>query len=411
MENFSGYKKFFLIAAFLLAVLLTGYFIYTLFFKPTFTGTETGKKIEPTTGGQLPTAQPGQFATSTGEEEPTDEGLPVSATTASAKANGGLTQVFELNKNSVLSPSLSSNGRDIQYYDKADGKFYRINKNGEVSALSDKIFHSVEKVTWSPNDSQAILEYPDGSNIIYNFVTKKQTTLPQHWKDFNFSPSGDRIVMKSMGTDPGNRWLAIANNDGSKVQAIEPLGNEDDSVYTDWSPNNQMIAMHTKGIDFNRQEVYFIGLNNENFKSTIIEGRGFQPQWSPQGNQLVYSVYSSDNDMKPQLWVVDAQGDSIGNNRQRLNVETWAEKCTFASQSKIYCAVPENLPKGAGLFPELAKSTRDNLYEIDINTGLRKLVAVPEGSYNMSNLLVASNGDNLFFTDANTEKIYKIELK
>ena len=172
-----------------------------------------------------------------------------------------------------------------------------------------------------------------------------------------------------------------------------------------------MIAMHTKGIDFNRQEVYFIGLNNENFKSTIIEGRGFQPQWSPQGNQLVYSVYSSDNDMKPQLWVVDAQGDSIGNNRQRLNVETWAEKCTFASQSKIYCAVPENLPKGAGLFPELAKSTRDNLYEIDINTGLRKLVAVPEGSYNMSNLLVASNGDNLFFTDANTEKIYKIELK
>ena len=172
-----------------------------------------------------------------------------------------------------------------------------------------------------------------------------------------------------------------------------------------------MVAMYTKGVDFNRQEVYFIGLNDENFKSTIIEGRGFQPEWSPKGDQLVYSVYSSDNDMKPQLWIVDAQGDNIGNDRRRLNIETWAEKCTFAGQSKMYCAVPDSLPEGAGLFPELAKSTKDNLYQIDINTGLKKLVAVPDGSYNMSNIIVSDSGDNLFFTDNNTQKLYKIKLK
>ena len=411
MENFSGYKRIFIIIAFLLAVLLTGYLIYTLFFKSAFPGVEPSPTANTTPSGELPVAQPGQQATTTDKIAPTEEGLPSSETIASAKADGGLTETTELSKNSTLDPTLSNDGKNIQYYDISDGKFYRIDENGEATAMSDKVFHNVETVTWSPADSKAILEYPDGSNIVYDFDTEKQITLPQHWKDFNFSPSGDKIVMKSMGTDPDNRWLAVANNDGSKVTAIEPLGTEDDTVHTDWSPNNQMVAMYTKGVDFNRQEVYFIGLNDENFKSTIIEGRGFQPEWSPKGDQLVYSVYSSDNDMKPQLWIVDAQGDNIGNDRRRLNIETWAEKCTFAGQSKMYCAVPDSLPEGAGLFPELAKSTKDNLYQIDINTGLKKLVAVPDGSYNMSNIIVSDSGDNLFFTDNNTQKLYKIKLK
>ncbi|MCX6796656.1 MAG: hypothetical protein NTW06_04135, partial [Candidatus Falkowbacteria bacterium] len=277
--------------------------------------------------------------------------------------------------------------------------------------LSDKIFHDVQTVTWSPNRQAAILEYPDGANIVYNFNTQQQITLPQHWKDFNFSPNGDKIVLKSMGLDPDNRWLAVANADGSKVQAIEPMGEEDDSVYTDWSPNNQMIALHTEGLDFNRQDVYFVGLNNENFKSMVIEGRGFQPKWSPTGDRLMYSVYSSDNDMKPLLWIADAQGDNIGANRHSLNVETWANKCVFASSNTLYCAVPESLQKGAGLFPELAKGTKDQLYQINTDTGMKKIVAVPNGTYNMSDLILADNNGSLIFTDANTQRLYKIKLK
>jgi len=411
MENLSGYKKIILIITFILAVILTGYFIYFLFFKPVLTGTKTTPGATTTLSGQLPTAGQGQPATTTGEIVTTEEGLPVSGTIADTKANGGLTQVTALNSVSTLNPSLSNNGKDVQYYNTNDGKFYRINKDGGTTAISDKVFHNVETVTWSPTEDKAILEYPDGSNIVYDFNTQKQITLPQHWKDFNFSTNGDKIVMKSMGIDRDNRWLAITNTDGSKVQAIEPLGDNEADVYTDWSPNNQMIAMYVEGVDFNRQEIYFVGLNDENFKSTVIEGRGFQPKWSPTGNQLVYSVYSSDNNMKPQLWAVDAQGDNIGNNRHRLNVETWAEKCVFSEQTKLYCAVPESLQEGAGLFPELAKNTKDNLYQIDIKTGLKKLIAVPDSSYNMSNLIVTEDGSNLFFTDSNTQQLYKIKLK
>jgi len=192
---------------------------------------------------------------------------------------------------------------------------------------------------------------------------------------------------------------------------IEPLGENEASVYPSWSPNNQSVAMYTEGIGFDRQELFFIGLNNENFKSMVVEGRGFQSKWSPDGAQLLYSVYSSANDLKPMLWMANASGESIGSGRRSFGLETWADKCVFASGTNLYCAVPEKLEEGAGLFPEMAKNTQDRLYSIDVQTGLKKLVAIPDGKYNMSNLIISDNGYYLYFTDETTKKLHKINLK
>lgn len=412
-EFFSKYKKVFMIIGFIAIVFILGYFIYSLFFAPTIAPpAEQGPTATTTAGGGLPQAGKGtgQIVKPGGES-----GLPLpgeeAGKTPSQTANGGLTKTTPLGDKTGLGATLDPDGSDLRYYNQDDGKFYRVDDNGNTSLLSEKVFHSIEKIVWSPDKNKAILEYPDGANIIYDFSSDKQITLQKHWKDFDFSPDGKQIVMKSMGLNPDNRWLAIINDDASKVRALESLGDKDATVYPSWSPNNQMVAMYTEGVDFDRQEVFFVGLNNENFKSTIVEGRGFQPKWAPEGDRLLYSVYSSANNYKPLLWIVNANGDSIGSGRKSLGVETWADKCAFASESDLYCAVPENLEEGAGMMPELAKTTKDNLYKIDTRTGLKKLVAVPDENFNMSNLIISQNGNNLYFTDATTKKLHKIQLK
>src|SRR3989339_579978 len=398
------YKKILLITIFVIITIFFGYLLYKLFFAPAKEPVATTPKATTTETGGFPYADTGkgQIITEEGEVQPLKE---------SAIANGNLTQTTEISKANSFGSALSGNGSSINYYNKNDNKFYTISKNNEITELSNKQFYNVEKVTWAPNKNKAIIEYPDGANIIYNFETEKQITLPAHWKNFDFSSTGDEIVMKSMGLDPENRWLAITNEDGSKVQAIESLGAKDATVYPSWSPNNQSVAMYTEGKDFDRQEVFFVGLNNENFKSTIVEGRGFEPKWQPDGKRLLYSVYSNKNNMKPNLWIVDAQGEDIGQNRKSLNLETWANKCSFGSADTLYCAVPENLPEGAGLFPELAENTRDRLYKIDTKTGIKKLLATTKESYNMTNLIISENEYNLYFTDQTTGIIHKIKLK
>ena len=411
---FQRYRRLLTFIGLLAVVVIAAYFIWTLFFQTT-TNISTTPGGSTSSNGSLPQAGLGgaQVASSSNGQIPPSGPSPVAPnpTAPSNIANGGPTTVTRITQNPILNPTLNPDGKDVNFYNSNDGKFYRINSKGETVPMSDKVFHDVQKVDWAPNSNKAVLEYPDGSKIVYNFTTNKQVTLPKHWSDFAFSSDSNQLVMKSLGIDPDNRWLITADADGSRSRALEYIGTNDATVYPSWSPNGQSVAMYTQGVDFDRQEMFFVGLNGENFKSTVIEGRGLEYKWAPSGQSLLYSVYNSASDFKPLLWVVNAQGDTIGSNRQSLEINTYADKCAFADEKSLYCAVPETLEKGAGIFPDLADKTKDNLYKIDMQTGASRLIATPDGSYNISSLMVSKDQSQLYFTDKKDNQLYKVDLK
>ena len=413
MSFFTRYKNILIVIAFVFIIFVLGFALYSMFFKTSPLTPSEQENNSATTTGSLPNADNGPSGQIVPENTTDSDQInnEIDRTKIDQVASGGITQATEITTAPSLGTTMGGNGSDLQYYNKEDGKFYRIDEKGEATTISSKVFHEVQNVVWSPNKNKAILEYPDGAKIIYDFDSDKQVTLPSHWKDFSYSPDGNQLVLKSIGQDENNRWLAIVNEDGTNVRGLEPLGDKDDSVYAAWSPNNQIVSMFTEGKNLDSQEVFFVGMNNENFKSTIIEGRGFQPQWAPDGGKLLYSVYSTETALKPSLWIVDAGGDNIGEERKNLNVPTWADKCTFASATDLYCAVPEKLAEGSGLFPEIAKNTIDSLYKIDIVTGNKKLMAVPNGDYTISNILISEDKKNLYFTNQSDSKLYKVRLK
>ncbi len=404
MNFFYQYKKIILASGFIIIVFVLGYMMYSFFFKPSMQPVPQTSTLTSAVSGGLPLAQEGK-----GNVIGTTTASSANLNTGNNQAGNNANQISQLANTETV--GAIRNGTNLQFYNKNDGKFYTIDNNGNMKTLSDTVFHDVTNVTWSPDKTRAILEYPDDSKIIYDFNANKQITLPSHWQDFNFSPDGNGIVFKSMGTDPNNHWLAVTDGNGANARRIENIGSNGDKVYPLWSPNNQMVAMYTEGIDFNRQNVYFVGLNNENFKSIVVDGRGFQPKWDPDGNRLLYSTYSTDTDMKPNLWIETATGNNAGSDRQDLQIQTWANKCTFGDTNTLYCAVPQNLPEGAGIFPELAQNSQDQLYQINLQTGAKKEIATPDGSYNMSDLIVSGDGSYLYFTDSSSDKLYKVKIK
>lgn len=416
-----NWKKILMLVGFLAIVILIGYLLYFLFLKPIIPTPPPGTNIN-VDGTGLPPAGtnvnipigldsgllPSGINTNIpGPPRPIIEPSPA----ASLIASGGLTVAKPLTTVRSYSSTLGNDGSSILFYDKNSGQFYRLMPDGRQVPLTDKIFHQVEQVTWSSNKEQAVLEYPDGSNIVYDFKNKRQFTLPQHWKDFSFSPDNDQLVFKSMGSNTDNTWLAVANSDGSEAIKIEPLGDKDATVYPLWSPNKQIIAMFSEGKNFDQQYLYFLGLNNENFKSSTIEGRNFEGIWSPKGDRLFYSVYSSQNDFKPSVWIVSAQGENIGQNRKNLGLKTWADKCTFTDNDTIYCAVPQSLEEGAGIFRDDFDTSPTDIYKIDLKTGLRSRIATPEGAHNMESLIVSGNGQYLYFVSKDDGRIYQVQLR
>jgi len=405
-------KRIFLLIGFVGITIFLGWAIYYVFFAP------DKPDVDPTTpssgdGGALPIsgdATTGPDTTPVGTELPTIDGsLSIDSGVApvATSPDQGAVRVLDIPVSGVTS---DSEGR-AKFYNQRDGKFYRIDDNGQVRTLSDETFFNVDNVTWSPAENESIIEYPDGSNIYYNFDTKQQVTLPRHWQEFSFSPEGAQITAKSMALSPDNRWLITSDPRGNNIELVEPMGTNAFKVIPDWSPNDQVLALSRTGeaLGGNRQEVLLVGKYGENFKSLTVEGRDLRTQWSPSGTKLLHSVYSARSDFKPELWVVDADGDSVGANRKLLAVNTWADKCTFSDDRYVYCGVPTSLQKGDAFAPDRANRVADELYRIDVATGSKIEIPIDE-RYTINTIFLSEDEQTLYFTDKNRTGLFSVAL-
>ena len=410
-------KKLFFIVLFLVATGLIGYMIYRFFF--------SARPIGPITGPAAPTEeQPsGAFpasGTDTGDRgvvrqeqivlPPSDITRTVPLTDTFGRVPTEAPRLAQIISTEISQIAASPVG-GLRYYDENDNRFYRIDENGNPIRLSDTEFFDVEQATFSPVRDEGVIEYPDGSNIYYDFTAERQVTLPQHWEGFSFAGDGGKIAAKSIGLDPNNRWLVTSNPDGTGTRFIESLGNNGHKVEVNWSPADRVVAFSRTGeaLGGDRQQVLLIGQNKENFPALTIEGRDFRPQWSPSGDRLAYSVYSARNNYKPELWITGTASGQIDAGRRPLGIETWGDKCAFASETSLVCGVPTSLEVGSGFNDVLAAGTPDQLVEINLQTGARTIIPMDE-FHTIDTITVNQDGSKLFFTDKNKSGLYEVSL-
>lgn len=340
----------------------------------------------------------------------------VNGQTVDTVARGGETFAKSEVDTQTEAVSLSTDGI-LRYYDPTQGKFYKLDTNGKPQELSDKIFPDAKSITWSPKGNKAVVAFPDQSQIVYDFDKKQQVTLPKTWDDVTFSPTGDELGFLNVSDQEDSRWLAVSNSDASEVQLIEPLGDNASKVDVNWSPSGQVVALFADSANATGQTILPIGLNQENFKSFDVAGRGFQGIWSPKGDQILYSVYSDSSRYNPEIHLVDAAGDATGYNNINLQLQTWASKCSYNQTGDFaFCAVPQYLPTGSALEPSLAGYTNDRIYMIDVNTGITSLIALPTylstlDKYIITSVFVSQDGSTLYFTEQVTGGVYSIKLK
>ncbi|MBP7005595.1 hypothetical protein KBB27_00515 [Patescibacteria group bacterium] len=391
--------------------------MYFLFFRTSPTASPTPAPVVTAPNGTLPgarRAQPSTGATATPGTLPTGANVPGAAGTGAAAPVSRTTSLVDFPTEFAAAGAISATSNSaLRFYNPADGKFYATDLSGNTNPLSDHAFYNVETVSWANTNDRAILEFPDGSNVLFDFTQNRQATLPNHWQDFHFSPDDQQITAKSVGNNETNRYLVVSNPDGSNPQAVQELGNNADKVETTWSPSNQVVAYAHTGapLGMDREQVVLVGKNHENFPGLVTEGRGLIPSWSPTGKSLLYSVYTSQNGYLPELWITSGDATTINTNRKRLLLNTWADKCGWSGDSVLVCAVPSSLETGAGLQRDIANKGPDQIYKIDLKTSQKTNLGTVDGSTDISHVTVSADGQTAYLVDHTSGHISSFNLR
>lgn len=417
-QNFDeNYKRVALTILFSITVAFLAYAVYYVFFKPAPPARTIGLITEiPITS--LPGADIRDILEQKGiiEEPAAKPTLPASKIKIDTVAQGKKTLAKPQVYAGAQSPNINKNG-SIRYYNKSDGKFYTLDSQGNITALSQLSFPQVQNVVWSPQEEKAILEFPDGSNIFYDFEKQKQHTLPKEGEGFNFATSGNQIGYKFITENPDENWLIVSDPNGDNPVAIEHIGKTNpQDILINWSPDGSRVALFRNSAGLDSEEILFVGQNKENFKSLSVAGRGFEGLWSRQGDKLLYNIYSPQTGYRPELWIANAKDNDTGEQNKNLSVSTWASKCAFTSDNiNVYCAVPLYLKQGAGIYPDLMFGAPDVIYKINAKTGFKQQIAVPTNYLGISlyaakKLMLSPDEKILYMADSNNG-IYKIQLK
>lgn len=399
-------RKILIIIGFVVIVVGLGFGIYFVFFRAPTPPAEIPAAQAPTGGGGLSAA---------GLAGPRPAAPPTVAGAVTGLPPAKAITTSDLALSGAMGLTMAGDGATAEYYDSQSGLFYKVDASGALTPLSKTKFFQVQKATWSGDGNKAVLEYPDGSKIVYDFAADKQlVTLPKHWQDFAFSPDGGKILSKAMGDDINNRWLIISDVNGTNTKVVSALGDNADKVEVAWSPNNQVVGFSRTGDptgEAGSQEIYLIGQNNENFKSLKVKGYDFNAAWAKEGDRIIYSVADPADSYKPTLWVADASGDNIGTNAVKVNLDTFVDKCAIISGYKAYCAVPKTLDDGTGLDPRLATGTDDQIYFVNLKTGATTFIGAPSTAESIGQISVSADESYLYFTDQANGGLHQMKIK
>jgi TolB protein len=221
-------------------------------------------------------------------------------------------------------PSISSDGKIIafvHYSDNNDYELYVLGMEGGVPQLLATGTRYLGHPSWSPDDSKIIftVNRSDASDttdihIIYTDGTnKKWLTYTGDNSCPAWSPDGNLIAFSSYRN--GFRGIYLMNSDGSGLTLLTKK--ESSYTHPQWSPDGQQLVYVS--MDFEGSQIFTMDINNRNDKqltNTVNPewiDRGFPrdgnntPKWSPDGSKLAYVSWQNGN---PDLYSMNPDGSN-----------------------------------------------------------------------------------------------------
>jgi hypothetical protein len=334
----------------------------------------------------------------------------------------------ETEKNSVI-PTAPSTEKSpaVRYVAKQNGNIFQtfadfINER----RFSDTLIPSVQEAFFGNSGETVIMRYVKSDNMT---IATWSGTLP---KDVVGSDSSalnkitgtfltDNITDISVSPDSNRVFYVFNYQNGAVGVTSTPSGTNKTQVYngaySEWLstfPSGGKVTMTTKPSAFVPGYMYTIDTSRKDFTRVLGNIRGLTTLASPSTHLVLYG----DNTMSLFLYNTET------NDALRLSVRTLPEKCVWAGNETIYCAVPKYIV-GSYPYPDSwyqgEVSFSDDIWKINVGDGKATLVLDSQKAFEMAKksfepidgirLSLSSDMKYLFFINKSDSYLWELKLE
>jgi len=198
-----------------------------------------------------------------------------------------------------------------------DTQVYVVNPDGTHERLVQSPSDTGECPKWFPDGAHiATCGSPVGLSRIINpddgtfrDVGTQDPSLfnPCGWP----SPDGTLLLCETFSEDGSQNGIhMVRSSDGSGLQQITSIPGGDD-VPSGWSSDGKRIVFHRVGPESD-EGVFVVNVNGTGLKQILppAVSAGFALDWSPQGNEIVFSRRVTP-DVHSSIWIVHADGSGL----------------------------------------------------------------------------------------------------
>lgn len=258
---------------------------------------------------------------------------------------------------------------EVRYVERASGNIYSYKmRERTLTRLTNQTIPGVHEAGWSADGNRAFLRLigeEDGQIETYS--------LPVAGEDMYFIEPGLSDIVVS------DKLLTLKSSGNGSIATLATLeGLEPKTLFTSFlsslilHPAGEGYAVHTKASAHSDGYGFLISPSGA-FERVVGPLRGLTILPSPSGEQVLYSHVSSGR--AAQLAVVSVATREV----ITFPLSTFTEKCAWAGESIIYCAVPTSL---SGSLPDEwyqgVVSFTDRIWMIDLDARTASLEFDPK---------------------------------
>lgn len=224
--------------------------------------------------------------------------------------------------------------------------------------------------------------------------------LSENISQGSVSPDGTQVFF--LKPTSGGVVGIVANIDGTKQRQVWS------SELSEWKPqwiNQDTVALTTLASREADGYLYFLNLKNGNFKKILGPLRGLTTLTNPSGS-MVLANSSTDTGM-----TLGSYGTKTG-RMTVLDITTLPEKCTWANEGSLLCAVPKNIPEGQ--YPDDVYqgnvSFSDNFWFVDTEKNVNRLLLVPGPELDVIRPKTSPDNSYLYFINRTDGNLWSYRL-